>query len=199
MSEFTDGYVDLLIKQYWDKPNARAEIAAQSATWETVRDVIADFGNVFDLDKATGDQLNIIGKIVGLPRDRVEFDLDEDYLFYLRIKIAKNSGSAYIVSDDRTSIQDVIQFAFNGLAYVIDNKTMAMTLYLLPGIDPVKVSFAVQLDLLPKPQGVRYIIIEAAPGVNFGFDTNISALGFGRKNISGVTEGGGLLAREVFV
>lgn len=68
MSEFTDAYVNLLIKQYWEQPNARAEIAAQASTWQTIRDMLASFGDAFDIDQATGHRLDIIGKIVGISR-----------------------------------------------------------------------------------------------------------------------------------
>ena len=68
MSSFIDDYVDLLIKQYWEQPQANAEIALQAGTWETIRDVLQAFGDEFDLDLATGDRLDIIGKIVGMPR-----------------------------------------------------------------------------------------------------------------------------------
>ena len=68
MSEFTQAYVDLLIKQYWEKPNAVGEIETQAATWEVVRDGINAFFDGFDLDLATGDRIDIMGKIVGMPR-----------------------------------------------------------------------------------------------------------------------------------
>lgn len=159
MTVFTDNYVNLLIKQYWEKPNAAAEIAAQAVTWETIRDVLLEFGDVFDLDQAVGDQLDIIGKIIGLPRDRIEFTADADYRFYIRVKIAQNSGSAYMVSDDRISIQEVIQFAFEGLAYVLDKKDMTLLMGIEDTFDIPLLLTLLSLNILPKPQGVRYIVV----------------------------------------
>ena len=171
MSDFTQSYVDLLIKQYWEQPNAVAEIEAQAVTWEAIRDILLDFDAEFDLDTAIGAQLDIIGKIVGLRRaDHIEFTDDEEYRFFLRLQIARNNGSAFMVSDDKTSIQDVIQFAFEELAYVIDNKDMTMTLYIADTFDITRLLLILELGVLPKPQGVRYIVImyETA-GLPFGF------------------------------
>ena len=224
MSEFTDTYRDLLIKQYWQQPRARAEIEMLSGTWESVRDILERFGREFDLDQATGHRLDIIGKIVGVSRivplvipkiafgfdeyenargfddkftplvDRAPFrdkfepaytDLqlnDNDYRFFIRAKIALNTGSGYMVSDERVSIQSVINTLFDGRAYVLDKKDMTLTLYVSPSYDLVRLGAVLQLALLPKPQGVRYaIIIQAGPGETFGFSDNPDALGFADK------------------
>ena len=168
---FEQNYIDLLIKQYWEQPNAVAEIEAQAATWEKVRDVFAAFATEFDLDSAVGAQLNILGKTVGLRRaDHIEFNDDEEYRFFLRLQIARNNGSAFMISDDRTSIQDVIQFAFEKLAYTLDNKDMTLTLYIEDTFDITRLLLILELGVLPKPQGVRYIVIMyETVGLPFGF------------------------------
>lgn len=224
MSDFTDAYVDLLIKQYWDQPNALAEIAAQAATWESIYDVIAAFSTEFDLDQATGDRLDIIGKIAGLPRlvplvvakiafgfaenpngrrfddkfilisgsapfqskflpayTTLELD-DNTYRLFLKAKISRNIGSALMISDLRISMQNVINAAFGGQAYVVDKKNMTLVLCVSPAFELEQLRAIRQLGLLPKPQGVRYdIIIQAAPGETFGFSDNLNALGFADK------------------
>ena len=68
MTDYTDSYVDLLIKQYWEQPKARGEIELQAASWEKIRDILDQFVEEFDVDLATGDRLDIIGKIVGVSR-----------------------------------------------------------------------------------------------------------------------------------
>lgn len=224
MTDFTDAYRDLLIKQYWDQPRARAEIELKAGTLEPIRDTLLQFGEEFDLDNATGHRLDIIGEIVGISRivplvipkiafgfdgyanargfddkfltlsDRAPFrdkferaytDLqlsDNDYRFFIRAKVALNSGSGYMVSDDKASIQDVIVALFDGAAYVIDKKDMTLVLYVSPTYDLVRLTAILQLGLLPKPQGVRYdLIIQAAPGETFGFADNSGALGFADK------------------
>jgi len=224
MTDFTDAYRDLLIKQYWDKPRARAEIELQAGTWESVRDILQQFGDVFDIDQATGDRLDIIGKIVGISRtvpfviakiafgfadnpDARGFDSkfdviantapflskfesthttlelgDADYRFFIKARIAANIGNAVMVSDDRVSMQDVINTAFDGLAYIVDRYNMSLALYVSPSFDTERLVAIKNLDLLPKPQGVRYAsIILAELNETFGFSNNPNALAFASK------------------
>jgi hypothetical protein len=122
---------------------------------------------------------------------------DNDYRFFIKAKISKNAGSAFMVSDVKISIQDVISTLFEGLAYVVDNKNMSLTLYLNPSIDLERVRSIQELGLLPKPQGVRYDIVgQSAPGETFGFSDNIDTLGF-KDKFNPTTEPGGRFATKV--
>jgi hypothetical protein len=69
MRDVIDQYTLMLIKQYWEKPRARAEIEAMVSTWQTVADLLRSLDRAFDLDFAVGKQLDIIGRIVGVPRN----------------------------------------------------------------------------------------------------------------------------------
>lgn len=240
MSTFTDAYVDLLIKQYWDQPNARAEVDALASQWEPAHTLYGAFPSAFDVDIATGDRLDIIGRIVGLPRvvpfvlAKVAFGFSENpngrrfddkflsivgsgpfqdrfapaysdltlddatYRLFIKAAIARNNGSAYLVSDSRTSIQDVISALFDGHAYVLDKRDMTLVLYVSPLFDLELMAAILTLDLLPKPQGVRYdVVIQAAPGETFGFSDNLSALGFADK--FDITQAGGRFALKVII
>lgn len=68
MSDFTDIYKEYVILQYYNQPNAQAEIQLYSDEHENIYDFYNDFYTQFDLDQATGDRLDLIGKIVGLSR-----------------------------------------------------------------------------------------------------------------------------------
>lgn len=197
MSIFTDDYTGLLIKQYWDKPKAFAEINAKAESWESIRDVLASFPAEFDIDasliepyfgvlegfvlgleggfilglsptSAIGDRLDIIGKIVGLDRGGLT---DELYRQLLKVKVAQNNASAFMVSDTRISIQDVIELAFNGEAYAVDNQNMSLTLFIeSETITASFIQLMIDNKLLPKPQGVRYdIVASIGGGIPFGF------------------------------
>jgi len=233
-----DQYTLLLIKQYWEKPRARAEIELQMDGWQRLADLIRAFEVEYDLDFARGVQLDVLGKIVGVPRivpavlSRITFGFDNNpnsrgfadrfnvsregapffrrfepqytsqqltdnqYRRLIRAKVALNVCSAYIASDDRISIQDVINQAFDGRAYVVDNQNMSLTLYVSPSVSLDELRLIRQLGLLPKPQGVRYsFVIQAEPGVTFGFDSNPNSIGFAdRFDPSRV---GGIFARKV--
>lgn len=224
MADFVTEYAMLLIKQYFTKPKAKAEVELLAGSFERVFNLLAEFPERFDVDQAVGDQLDKIGKIVGVSRNvplvigKIAFGFSDnptkargfddkfgvaisapfydkftppytdqqldDFMFrrIIKAKIAVNNTSAFMASDERISIQDVIQTAFNGQAYVIDKKEMSLWLYISPSVDLDQLRLIVTSNLLPKPQGVRYsFIIQAAPSQTFGFKDNPNSLGFGDR------------------
>ena len=84
MTDFEESYINLLIKQYWQQEKAPAEIRLQAGTWQNTVDWLRSFIDEFDLDHATGDRLDIIGRIVGLKRivpfivPKIAFGFDEN-------------------------------------------------------------------------------------------------------------------------
>lgn len=61
-------YADLLILQYRNKPKARATVQMGCDIYSG-DGIVFDFINAFDIDTAQGAQLDIIGKILGCPRN----------------------------------------------------------------------------------------------------------------------------------
>jgi len=224
MSTFVDEYAKLIIKQYYSKPKARAEIEMKVGEFEKLYDIINTFPDEFDVDQAYGDRLDKIGKIVGVSRSvsevvaKIGFGFDDNsnargfadkynsldtsapfvekftpvytdlqlddptYRLIIKAKIAVNNATAYMVSDDRISVQQVIQSAFKNRAWVVDNYNMSLDLYISPIYEGEYLRLINNLNLLPKPQGVRYNqIISAERTQTFGFDDNEYALGFGDK------------------
>ena len=198
MTDYTDAYVGLLTALYSEQPQAVAEIAGKAAGWEAIKDVIEAVPDAYDVDNAVGAQLSTVGDLIGLPRGRPEFVDDEEYRFYIKVKIAKNTGAGYLMRPEaRNSIQDVIELAFGGEAYVTDNYDMTMTLIVDPAFDVARLSVLAALDLLPKPQGVRYRSFTAAGANPFGYSSNVTARGYGDK--SDPLRIGGVLARKVLL
>ena len=238
---FESDYVNLLIKQYWEKPKANAEIEMKAGVWRKTFEWIDSFSDEFDLDNATGDRLDIIGRIVGIDRmvpfvvakiafgfnenpnargfddkfspltDRAPFqdkferaytDLqldDSAYRFFIRGKISKNVGGPYLVDDQGLSIQSAVNTLFEGRAYVIDKKDMSLALYVSPLFNLDQLRAIIRLDLLPKPQGVRYgVIVQAGPGETFGFADNVNSLPFADK-FDLINQPGGRFANKVVI
>ena len=238
---FESEYVNLLIKQYWEKPKAYAEIEMKAGAWRKTFEWIDSFSEEFDLDNATGDRLDIIGRIVGIKRiipfavpkiafgfdgnpnargfddkfsplpDRAPFhdkferayaDLQLDdtaYRFFIRARISKNIGGPYLVDDQGLSVQSAISALFDGAAYVLDKKDMTLTLYVSPQYNLDNLRAILRLDLLPKPQGVRYaVIVQAGPGETFGFADNVDSLPFADK-FDLTNQPGGRLANKVII
>lgn len=65
---FKNEYLDLLIIQYHDKEKAKAETELTASHFSRVFDFFRSFFSEFDLDTAVGAQLDILGKLVGIPR-----------------------------------------------------------------------------------------------------------------------------------
>jgi len=100
---------------------------------------------------------------------------DEDYRQFLKAKISKNFAESDIIS-----INTIVMFLFDDLAEVVDNQNMTLDLYIDATIDVDQVRTIKQLDLLPKPQGVRYnnVIYKYYNQETFGFSDDADALGF---------------------
>lgn len=238
-SDIIQRYTLMLIKQYWEKPKARAEINVMLSQWQIIADFIRNPDN-FDLDRVTGYRLDVIGRIVGLPRSVPEalakiffgFDGhpnsagfgsksnaaitgapffskfapaygeyqlgDNEYRRFLKVKIARNAAASTISSDDRVSLQEVIQAAFNGEAYVTDRKDMTLALNISPQVSVAELRLIVKLGLLPKPAGVRYdYFYQVTPGETFGFSRNPAARGFASKFNTAYQ--GGFFSRKIHV
>lgn len=97
--EFIDYYLGLIIKQYYYKDNARAEITALSSSWSKIYDLLDNFADEFDVDLATGDRLDILGRIVGFPRE-VNFVLPKALFGFSENSNAKTFDDAFQVVED---------------------------------------------------------------------------------------------------
>lgn len=104
---------------------------------------------------------------------------DDEYRFYIKAKISVNSATGYMVSDDYISIQQVIQYLFDGYAIVFDDMVMSLTLEVEDSINKGRVLLARDLNLLPRPQGVEYNAIARAGYDYFGWSDDPNAEGWG--------------------
>lgn len=105
---------------------------------------------------------------------------DTQLRFFIRSKISKNVVSAYMISDDRRGLQEVIQFLFKNRAFATDNRDMSLTVYVDESFPPEDLTLILALGLIPKPQAVKIKnIVEYSTGETFGFANNPNAQGFG--------------------
>ena len=103
---------------------------------------------------------------------------DNDYRFFIKAKIIKNYATSKNIDSNNLSIQNAIDYLFNSKAYIIDNKDMTMTLYIDSSYDSSKLTYLENLDLLPRPQGVRYnTLVSYQEGLTFGFNSFNAGLG----------------------
>lgn len=103
---------------------------------------------------------------------------DNDYRFFIKAKIIKNYATSKNIDSSNLSIQNAIDYLFNSKAYVVDNMDMTMTLHIDSSYDSSKLTYLENLDLLPRPQGVRYnTLVSYQDGITFGFNSFNTGLG----------------------
>lgn len=108
-----------LLYQFKDKPNFEAFVTAFVQQFQDIEDVIGQLLTDRQVDTATGENLNILGRIVGQPR---EGRTDADYRIWIkaRIQINKSSGlteEIYNVLKLITGFMDVGDFQIEELDY----------------------------------------------------------------------------------
>lgn len=108
-------YANLLILQYRNKPKAKATIKLGADIY-LGDGLVFELNDVLDIDKATGAQLDLIGKILGVNRNIYGLTFDTDYFSFEKVnafgfsdknglsdgywKNYRNStGSAYALQD----------------------------------------------------------------------------------------------------
>jgi hypothetical protein len=111
---FESDYVNLLIKQYWEKPKANAEIAFKAGVWRKTFEWIDSFSFEFDLDNATGDRLDIIGRIVGISRI-VPFVVAKIAFGFNENANARGFDDKFTPLVDRAPFQDKFERAYTTL------------------------------------------------------------------------------------
>ena len=108
---------------------------------------------------------------------------DFQYRIFLKAKAIKNNVKAKMIDDaDKLSLQNAIDFLFNGAGFVVDNKNMTLTLWIDNSYDTNLLLYIKQLDLLPRPQGVEIETFRHYKEDNtFGFTNNSNSKSFSRR------------------
>lgn len=201
-------YTDLLIQQYIRKPKARATINLWCGELDKVKENIVDLLSQIDIDNATGYSLDIIGRRVGVSRTLPSFASkgyfawkgavggkgwnkgvwyrygesttdtivleDFDFRFLIKAKILRNFQDGSL-----DYILNALVKLFGSNVNLIDNYDMTCTILLpLATLRQAQVYMLSELDILPRPVGVKYTVQDI--GVKaFGFDGFINSEGFG--------------------
>lgn len=189
----TKYYINLLIKQYHDKTKAKETIKAlTNSECLSYNNIISKLNANFNIETATGEQLDILGRIIGRSRifEGVEFEGtdtpnsldDETYRTLLKMQIINNFMSKSIESITQAT------FDFLGNKVIFINNTNMTINYILIGNAESNLIKVVEFDksILPAPAGVEvnYIIDIPTPNI-FGFSRNNK---IGKKNIVGFSK-----------
>lgn len=154
-AEIVKNYVNLLILQYRQKAKARAMIETQ-VTPVIMDQLPTQVQDAFDPATAVGDQLDVIGKYVGVSRVGNTLNgpitlTDDDYRQLIKMVIIKNNSGSSL-----STIQSLLSANFPGNIFVSDNQTMGLNYVLVNslGTDDL-LEIIVTGGYLPKPMGVQ--------------------------------------------
>ena len=133
-----------------------------------------DYNVLFDLETASGDQLDKIGELIGigreLPTDNVNIPSklsDDSYRLVIKAKIYKNHWDG-----TREGMEKIFKQFFPNLPYdIVDNQDMSYEVTIInPEITDELLALITEGFILPKPSGVRvnYTILDSTL---FGWDS----------------------------
>lgn len=98
LAQNKEHYADLLILQYHDKPKARETIKMGLGLF-TGDGMLYQLYNILDIDTAVGEQLDIIGKIVGCPRNIQGLDVTKKYFSFEEATIPYGFSTRSVLSE----------------------------------------------------------------------------------------------------
>lgn len=159
MADSNESYLQLITSQYAMKPKFNAMVQAYLDMVSPAVDCLNSFNEIFNLDDAVGDQLDILGSYVALTRELPVSDPDipsilDDELFRTVIK-------ARILSNfwDGTIEQwsEIIKEMFPLASYnIIDNQDMSVQIIMIdPSASMTMVALLFNGYIVPKPAGVK--------------------------------------------
>lgn len=188
-----DGYVDIInnfpsriYAQYRNKPKAVAWYNITRSLAGDVADVADIVRTMYDLDAASGAQLDILGRIVVVPRDFIEYvslnpgmfaEPDGDQFGDLSAMFSALSidqdlqmsddlyrlaiKSKIIKNNTAATIEDIL-FGVNFLLpnaqvlRIVDGEDMSFSIEFYGNISELERWALVNASLIPKPQGVKF-------------------------------------------
>ena len=193
-------YLNVVTSEYRDKAKARAFLKAKIDFIEDLMKCLAGMPENFDLDKAVGKQLDILGEIIGASRivsvssTEAFYLTDEDYKIYIKSKIAKNVWNGEI-----DSLQNVWYELFGKYLGIVDNQDMSINVYIIGNFSNNIIYLIKNHKIIPKPVGVKvnYYILKNRI-FSYGWDNAIFT-GYGGTWSSGTIQSDDdILAEKAF-
>jgi len=172
-AELAAYYANLLILQYKGKPKAYATVE-YLASMAIMDQLPLSIQAAFDIETSVGDQLDVIGKYVGISRNGYGSSGpitlgDSDYRKLIRLQVIKNNSGSSLYD-----IQYLLNLYFPGLIRVTDSGIMQLNYSVNTDIGSSDLlSVIIYQNLLPAPMGVLTAITAIAPHTEdfFGFRT----------------------------
>lgn len=160
-------YLDNITSQHRDKPKFIAWLSSSLNIIDHAYIMTKNMDNDFDLDNAIGQQLDILGQIIGRKRTLTFQPLnghnpvldDETYRLVLRAKVAMNMW------DGKTeSAYEIWNNIFDDIGLQLqDNQDMSLTAYVTGYVNQIRQDLIQHGYIVPKPEGVRINYIGRTP------------------------------------
>lgn len=172
-------YLNLFTSQYKLSTKLQAWQAALVQPIDDLTTCMAGFVDDYNLNEGVGNQLDVLGQIIGVsrtvpfqPSDGVSPILDDTtYLLLLRATQAKNNWDGKTVS-----LYPIWQRLFPGGSLVVhDNQDMTATIIIGGGFTSIESDLITNGLIVPRPEGVLYNYVFATLPI-FGFDLNNSEI-----------------------
>lgn len=160
-------YLDNITSQHRDKPKYIAWLSSSLNIIDHAYIMTKNMDNDFDLDNAIGQQLDILGQIIGRKRTLTFQPLnghnpvldDETYKLVLKAKVAMNMW------DGKTeSAYEIWNNIFDDIGLQLqDNQDMSLTAYVTGYVNQIRQDLIQHGYIVPKPEGVRINYIGRTP------------------------------------
>lgn len=147
-SELKTYYSDLLIMQYKNKEKAKTTVE-HLVSMSILDQLPASVRDGFSIEDAVGEQLDVIGKVVGVRRTNDLSDADFKILIRLKVVINNSESTTY-------EIQEFLNEYFDEQVYFFDHQTMRVGYFIDTNLWSEELSLsALQQDVLPYPMSVE--------------------------------------------
>lgn len=172
-----------LAQQFRNKANVESLLAMSSVQSQAIEDAAWDVLQLRSLDTATGSQLDLIGRIVGLGRNALGTS-DEDYRLQLKAKIKLNNSSGTI-----EELIEIFGLVLTNEILTVSESYPAEFLLQISGTFITSAQATILLSFLTsgKAGGVRAVMewYESDPTLMFQFD---DGPGFDQGRLAGAAE-----------
>lgn len=172
-----NSYYNIITSQHRTKPNYMKFIEAITNVLFDYADLLSTFDYKFDIDFAEGEQLDFIGKTIGIGRevnfvleDGTNKLLDEDYRIAIKSKIAQNHWDGTI-----EGLKNIWYQVFPDIPIVIkDNMDMSAVISVKSALTGNQIKMLFAGVLIPRPMGVQYSYVFGDKAIfSFDLDTDM--------------------------
>ena len=172
-------YMNLVTSEYAESEKFNAMLWAFLDKFVQTTELLSDMagGAMFNLEYASGDQLDKLGSLVNLTRELpisnpdIPSILDDDmFRKVIKAKILSNHWDG-----TNEGLRNILTQMFPGVAFeILDNQDMSMSVLIIdPEANPTDIALMLNGFILPKPVGVN-ISYQVQTSALFGFDLDTS-------------------------